>query len=194
MQFRPSVLAISITLAAGALFLVSGCGRVTDTPVPTTAAASTTVGTEIDDTVITAKVKAALLEDKDVKSFDIKVETRKGVVQLSGFVDNRHQADRAKTIAQGVEGVKNIDDAMTLRGDKVTVGNLLDDSMVTANVKSALWADPDIRSFEVAVATHKGEVQLSGFVGTQAQIDHVVAMTQGVAGVTRVINQLAIKK
>jgi hyperosmotically inducible periplasmic protein len=194
MQSRLPALAIGLTLAAGAVFLVSGCGRAADTPVPTTAVAATTVGTEIDDTVITAKVKSALLEDKDVKSFDIKVETRKGVVQLSGFVDNRHQADRAKGIAHDVEGVKSIDDAMTLRGDNATVGNLLDDSMVTANVKSALLADPDIKSFEVAVATHKGEVQLSGFVGTQTQIDHVVAMTRGVAGVTRVINQLAIKK
>jgi hyperosmotically inducible protein len=43
----------------------------------------TTVGTEIDDTVVTTKVKSALLADADIKSFDLKVETRKGAVQLS---------------------------------------------------------------------------------------------------------------
>ena len=64
------------------------------------------MGTDIDDSTITTKVKSALLADADVKSFDIKVETRKGEVQLSGFVDNQAQIDRAIAVAKGVEGVK----------------------------------------------------------------------------------------
>ena len=66
----------------------------------------TTVGEKIDDGVITTKVKAALLADSGVKSSDISVVTRDGVVQLSGFVDNQTQIDRATEVAQGVEGVK----------------------------------------------------------------------------------------
>ena len=152
------------------------------------------MGTEINDTVITTKVKAALLGDPDTKSFDIKVETRKGVVQLSGFVDNHTQAGRAKSIAQAIEGVKSIDDAMTVKDGQASIGNAVDDGMVTTNVKSALLADPDTKSFEIAVATHKGEVQLSGFLASQAQIDHVVRVTKNVAGVASVINELAVKK
>ena len=166
-------LANTLALVAAAALLVSGCSR-TETPAPVAGAAvaptTTTIGNEIDDTVITAKVKSALLENPDTKSFDIKVETRKGLVQLSGFVNNQSQADGAITIARKIEGVKSIDNAMTLKEGKASLGNVVDDSIVTATVKSALLADPDTKSFEIAVVTRKGEVQLSGFVGTQAQI------------------------
>jgi hyperosmotically inducible periplasmic protein len=193
MPSRLPSLALSLTFAAGAILLVSGCDRAPEPPAPV-APAATTVGTEIDDTVVTTKVRAALLGDPDTKSFDIKVETRKGVVQLSGFVDNPTQAGQAKRIASAIEGVKSIDDAMTVKEGKTSIGNVVDDGMVTTNVKSALLADPDTKSFEVAVATHKGEVQLSGFLASQAQIDHVVGVTKNVAGVTSVINELAVKK
>lgn len=194
MPLRPPSLALSLSLVVGAVLLVSGCNRTPETSAPAAAAASTTVGMEIDDTVVTTKVKSALLGDPDTKSFDIKVETRKGVVQLSGFVDTPTQADRARNIARGVEGVKSIDDAMTVKDGKATLGNAVDDSMVTTNVKSALLADPDTKSLEIGVTTHIGEVQLSGFVASQAQIDHVVGITKQVAGVASVINQLAVKK
>jgi hyperosmotically inducible periplasmic protein len=194
MQRRPASLAISLTLVTGAVLLVTGCNRAPETTPPAAAVTATTVGTEIDDTVVTTKVKAALLGDPDTKSFDIKVETRKGVVQLSGFVDNHTQAGRAKSIAQTIEGVKSIDDAMTVKDGEASIGNAVDDGMVTTNVKSALLADPDTKSFEIAVATHKGEVQLSGFLASQAQIDHVVKVTKNVAGVASVINELTVKK
>jgi hyperosmotically inducible periplasmic protein len=194
MKIRTQSLALRLTLVAGAVLLATGCDRAPATTPVAAAATATTVGTEIDDTVITTKVKAALLGDPDTKSFDIKVETRKGVVQLSGFVDNHTQAGRAKSIAQTIEGVKSIDDAMTVKDGQASIGNAVDDGMVTTNVKSALLADPDTKSFEIAVATHKGEVQLSGFLASQAQIDHVVRVTKNVAGVASVINELAIKK
>lgn len=75
------------TLAAAICFLAAGCGNNQD--AQPMASAKTTVGTEIDDTVVTTKVKSALLADAEIKSFDVKVETRKGAVQLSGFVDNQ---------------------------------------------------------------------------------------------------------
>ncbi len=61
--------------------------------------AKTTVGTEIDDSVITTKAKSALLKDTGLESCDIKVETHKGEVQLSGFVDSQAQMDRAIAVA-----------------------------------------------------------------------------------------------
>jgi len=65
-------------------------------------------GTVIDDATITTKVKAALLAEKDVKSFEIKAETFEGVVQLSGFVDSQWQIDKAVQVASRVEGVKSV--------------------------------------------------------------------------------------
>lgn len=65
-------------------------------------------GEVVDDTVITTKVKAALLAEKDVNSFDIKVQTFNGTVQLSGFVESQWQIDKAVQIARSVNGVRQV--------------------------------------------------------------------------------------
>jgi len=194
MNIRPHSLALNLTLSASIVLLATGCNRqetrTPDTPAP----ATTTVGTEIDDTVVTSRVKSALMADQETKGFDIKVETRKGVVQLSGFVDGRFQADRAIMVARATEGAKKVEDNMTIKTGKESVGNQIDDSVITTRVRSALVSDPSIKSFDIAVATRKGEVQLSGFVDNQTQIDNAIATARGVEGVQSVINQIAIKK
>lgn len=155
---------------------------------------ATTVGTEIDDSVVTTRVKSALLADDDVKGFEIQVETRKGQVQLSGFADTPERMDKAIALARKVEGVKGVDNAMTLKEGERTVGNAVDDSVVTTRVKSALFAVPDIKSFDISVVTHKGEVQLSGFIDSADQVDRIVAIAFGVEGVQSVTNEMTIKE
>ncbi|MGA7985227.1 MAG: BON domain-containing protein [Burkholderiales bacterium] len=135
-------LVLGAALAAALSVLFAGCSRQEEQaaqPAPTSQAATTpepaaapqaaaapeaaaatqpattTVGTELDDSVITAKVKSALLADPDIKSFDIAVETRKGEVQLSGFVDNQAQIDQAIAIAQKVDGVTSVGNAMSIK-------------------------------------------------------------------------------
>lgn len=183
---------LGVTLAAATSVLTAGCGNRQDAPPAATA--KTTVGTEIDDTVLTTKVKSALLADADIKSFDLKVETRKGTVQLSGFVDNQSQIERAIAATRAVEGVMNVENGITLKTGSATVGNAVDDGIITTKVKSALLADPSVKSFDIAVVTRKGEVQLSGFVDNQAQIDLAVTLATKVEGVARIDNELSIKK
>ena len=65
-------------------------------------------GEYIDDSVITTKVKAAIFDDPALKSFQISVETFKGVVQLSGFVDSAESARLAGKLASGVPGVSKV--------------------------------------------------------------------------------------
>lgn len=65
-------------------------------------------GEFIDDSVITTKVKAAFFNEPTLKSFQIEVQTFKGEVQLSGFVDSAKSVKTAGTVAQGVEGVKSV--------------------------------------------------------------------------------------
>jgi hyperosmotically inducible periplasmic protein len=178
------------TLVAGML-VVSGCNKPEEA---TLARPTTTVGTEIDDSVVTTRVKSALLADANVKSFDIKVETRKGEVQLSGFVDNQAQIDRAISVARTVEGVKSVDSKVTLKGPATTVGDQVDDGMITAKVKAALLADANIKSLDIAVVTRKADVQLSGFVDNQRQIDRAVEVSRGVENVRSVRNEMSIKK
>ena len=72
------------------------------------------VGAEIDDGVITTKVKSALLADDTVKGLDINVDTAQGMVRLSGAVDSQAQVDMATQIAKGVEGVKDVQNELTV--------------------------------------------------------------------------------
>jgi len=74
-----------------------------------------TVGESVDDSIATARVKSALLTDPGDESFDIAVVASKGVVQLSGHVDNRAQIDRVIEIVRGVDGVQKVDNATTLK-------------------------------------------------------------------------------
>lgn len=65
-------------------------------------------GEYFDDTTITTKVKAAIFEDTTLKTLQINVETRNGVVQLAGFVDSAQNVKRAADVARGVKGVKSV--------------------------------------------------------------------------------------
>ncbi len=187
---RAHVVAASL-LGALALWSV-GCSKAPDaTGVP---APSTSVGTEIDDSVITTSVKTALLSDPNIKSFDLKVETRKGVVQLSGFVDNQAQVDQAMTIIRQVPGVTDIESKVDFKAKPTTVGNKIDDSVVTTQVRTALLADPSVKSFDIAVVTRQGEVQLSGFVDNPGQIERAIGITRAIEGVRQVNNEMSVKK
>lgn len=72
-------------------------------------------GQAVDDGVVTAKVKAALVADPVTKAHQINVETFKGTVQLSGFVETDEARTRALQLTRDVEGVKKVKDAMEVR-------------------------------------------------------------------------------
>lgn len=72
-------------------------------------------GEYVDDTVITGKVKTAILAEPTLKSAEINVETFKGVVQLSGFVSSRAAEEKAVAVAKGVGGVKSVKNDMRLK-------------------------------------------------------------------------------
>ncbi|PKO73683.1 MAG: transporter [Betaproteobacteria bacterium HGW-Betaproteobacteria-17] len=72
-------------------------------------------GQYIDDTVITAKVKAVIFDDPITKASEVNVETFKGVVQLSGFVSSQAAANRAVELAHGVAGVKSVKNDMRIK-------------------------------------------------------------------------------
>ncbi len=72
-------------------------------------------GEYVDDAAITSKVKAALLGDSGLKSFDIGVETYKDVVQLSGFVNSDQVKARAGEVAAGVSGVRSVQNNLVVK-------------------------------------------------------------------------------
>jgi osmotically-inducible protein OsmY len=72
-------------------------------------------GEYVDDTVITAKVKTEILSEPSLKSAEINVETFKGVVQLSGFVNSQEDINRAVRVARSVKGVVSVRNDMRLK-------------------------------------------------------------------------------
>jgi osmotically-inducible protein OsmY len=97
---------LALLLAALLGVAVAGCSS-TPTQQPT--------GEVVDDGILTAKVKAALVEDPLTKAHQINVETFKGKVQLSGFVESDQARSRALQLTRDVAGVRGVKDAMEVR-------------------------------------------------------------------------------
>lgn len=76
---------------------------------------SESTGEYIDDSVISNKVRAQLLDDAELNVFQIDVTTYKGVVQLSGFVDTSTAKARAGRVAAGVEGVRGVENDLVVK-------------------------------------------------------------------------------
>lgn len=72
-------------------------------------------GERIDDNADSSRVRKALSADTQYKYGDVTVQTFKGVVQLSGFVNSRDQKNRAGDLAKGVEGVKEVENNITVK-------------------------------------------------------------------------------
>jgi osmotically-inducible protein OsmY len=90
---------VSAAVAAIAVALLAACA-------PTATKEGT--GEYVDDSLITTKVKAALADDPQVKATEVNVETFKGTVQLSGFVESSASGERAAELARQVKGVKDV--------------------------------------------------------------------------------------
>ncbi|HHX3709565.1 TPA: molecular chaperone OsmY [Citrobacter freundii] len=149
------------------------------------------VGNIMDDSTITAKVKAALVDHDSIKSTDISVKTDQKVVTLSGFVESQAQAEEAVKVAKGVEGVTSVSDKLHVRDSKETsVKGYAGDTAITSEVKAKLLADDIVPSRKVKVETTDGVVQLSGTVESQAQSDRAESIAKAIDGVKSVKNDL----
>lgn len=95
-------LIISFLLA----MLIAGCAGGTT---------SESTGEYLDDSVLTTKVNTSILGDSRLKLMQINVETFKGVVQLSGFVDSAGAAARAVELARKVKGVKSVNNSLIVK-------------------------------------------------------------------------------
>jgi hyperosmotically inducible periplasmic protein len=152
------------------------------------------VGEYTDDKLLVSKVKTALVSDKTADANEINVEVYKGVVQLNGFVDGDKEKAQAEAVAKGVEGVKGVENNLVIKDASQTAGGVIDDSTVTAKVKSALIDDDSTKGGDIKVETRGGVVQLSGFVSSQEQKDAATKVAQSVTGVKSVNNGLGIKQ
>lgn len=146
------------------------------------------------DSSVTAKVKAALVDDEAIKSTDISVKTHSGVVTLSGFVTSQDQAEKAVALAQKVEGVKSVSDKLHVKDSKSSsVSGYAGDAATTSEIKAKLLADDIVPSRNVKVETTDQVVQLSGTVQNQAQSERAEGIAKAIEGVKSVKNDLTVK-
>lgn len=105
---------IPAMIIAGVLATTLGCAATTKKDDASTTKHEST-GEYIDDAVITTKVKAAVLNEPTLKSYEINVETYRGVVQLSGFVSTDAQIIKAAQVARDVKGVASVKNDLQLK-------------------------------------------------------------------------------
>ena len=178
-------LKLRATAVAALIVIVSACASTRTQQAP---------GEVIDDSVITTKVKASLVEDPVTKARQIEVETFRGTVQLSGFVDTAASKARAGELARQTRGARNVKNSLEVRTTDTSAGVTLDDSVITTKVKTALIGNPVTKARQINVETLKGVVQLSGFVDSGEEKAEAARVAAQVTGVSDVHNDLAIKQ
>lgn len=98
-----------------------------------------------------------------------------------------------KIMTLGFIGIVGSITACAATNTKESTGQYVDNSVLTAKVKSAIFNEPSLKSSEISVETFKGEVQLSGFVSSIAQTNKAVEIAKGIPGVTAVKNDMRVK-
>jgi hyperosmotically inducible protein len=177
---------LKLTAILGVLAVASACSSTRT---------QQSAGEVIDDSVLTSKVKVALIDDPVTKAGQINVETYRGVVQLGGFVDNAQQKDQATKVARSVTGVKEVrNDLRVSTKPSATAGQDYDDSMLTASVKTKLMEDSGTKAHQINVGTEKGVVQLTGFVDSTAMKARAGDLARSIDGVKDVRNDLEIRQ
>lgn len=168
-------------LAAGALLTVAGCSS-----------SMVTKSTQHTDSGITSVVEASLQANEKVKARKVDVQTREGIVYMTGVVETEEARREAGRIAWRTEGVHGVDNALTV-GDR-TVGSWLDDVLISSKVKSRLVANSDVKSGDIDVSSSQGVVTLIGRVGSTSIKNEAERIARDTNGVTEVRNELLVGK
>jgi hyperosmotically inducible protein len=147
------------------------------------------------DAALTARVKAALIDDEATKATQIQVETRNGVVQLSGFVDSVMAQEAALKTARSVPGVTVVRNDLDLRGTDRSANQAATDGVIEAKVKAQIAKDEGLAAADdVKVEVNGGIVQLSGFVASLKEKNRARDIAGEVSGVKDVRNNIALER
>lgn len=144
-----------------------------------------------DDSTISTKVKAALIDDPNVKGRKIDVDTVEQIVTLTGVVDTEEESKRAAEIAQKVSYVKEVRNFLQV--GKKTFGEVVDDRLLASKIKAKLIAEKDIRSLNIDVDSEMRIVTLTGVVKNESQRERVVKIAEDTLGVAKVVDNLIVK-
>ena len=142
------------------------------------------------------KVKATLLFHRSVNGLKIEVNVKDGIVNLRGGAESLAQKELAAEYARDVEGVKGVNNEMTLietAKKTQTVGQKIDDASITAQVKLSLLYHRSTSAINTKVETNNGDVTLYGKAGSAAEKNVATKFASDVNGVNSVYNRMIIE-
>lgn len=157
------------------------------------------LGGRIQDTAITASVKAALELDRELKPYGVEVSTENGVVTLRGTLPTAELRSAVERVAAGVPDVRQVVNQLRLGGPPAprpeggrSVGETLDDEGIEVQVRLAFSLNRDLKGLPIEVRAFRREVRLAGNVPNEA-VEHLALETAGrVPGVSGVTDALAL--
>jgi osmotically-inducible protein OsmY len=160
-----------------------------------------TVGRNINDAMITARIKTTYLFNSHLNSFKIDVDTKGGVVTLQGVVKSDIQRDLAEEIASNADGVTLVSSRLELSDGPVsepdetdrTFSQAVIDASTTASVKMRLAVSKGVTAHDIDVDTRWGTVTLTGVVGSAAEKELAAKIAHDVERVEEVENQLEVR-
>lgn len=146
------------------------------------------------DAGITTLIKLKLLENPNLSSFDIHVETINGIVTLTGTVPDRATEEEVKLIARITRGVKEVHSKLEINNSNLkSAAQALNDSIITANIKMNYMSDHSLDALSVHVKTIDGKVTLTGTVPNEMIKQRAIAIASLTYGVKEVNSKLEIK-
>lgn len=148
--------------------------------------------TRHSDDGVTSVVEASLEASDKVDDDQVKVQTREGIVYLTGVVDTEEARREAVRVAWRTEGVQGVQNDLTV-GER-TIGSWADDVLISSTVKSKLISDTQIKAGDIDVSSSQGVVTLIGRVSSQAIKNDAERTARATKGVTDVNNELLVGK
>ncbi len=186
----------SLLLVCCSVMLLQGCigaAVVGSAAIATKAGADPrTIGQQVDDTTLEARVSNAISKDPQIKAQARVITTvYQGKVLLTGQSPNLALAERAKQIAAKVEGTDVIYNEIR-QGNPVSLGTASSDAWLTAKIRSKILASDSVRSSSIKVVTENGEIFLLGVVTRQEGADaaKIASETSGAKRVTTAFTYL----
>jgi hyperosmotically inducible protein len=151
------------------------------------------------DALITARVQSKFFVDDRVKGRRIDVDTRNGVVTLSGHVADEDERAHTLLLARTTEGVTRVEDHLTVMpdsGETAATGTRpaapVDEAALITTIQAKYFVDPTVKASAIDVSARDGVVTLQGTVANDAARKQAIAIAQNTSGVVQVVDRLTV--
>ncbi len=148
------------------------------------------IGTMLDDSLLSSSVKTKMISDEFVKARHIDVDVLNGVVYLIGVVESSSQKRMAGDIARGVDGIRRVENQLMV--GKTTAGQILDDTILSSRIQAELLKEPNVRSTNIDVDTNNNVITLTAIVSSYKEKETIIKVVQKTAGNRQIVDNLKV--